>query len=133
MLVQERVADKGHGLSNEFVVSTNKLFDKALQVADLPNMILLCPRRVNNCGRQNGTSFDHLIENGMLMKCGHYIVRAAGLRLLAPTIHDGMEEEVETVTTTSGDMLRYCEYPNAIFEEEDEFSKIAITLFETGP
>ena len=75
-----------HGLSNEFVVSTSELFNKALQVTAWTNVLLLYLHRVNNCGRQNGASFDCLIESGMLMKLGCSIVRAADFHPLATTV-----------------------------------------------
>ena len=45
-LVQESMANDSHGLSNKFVVSTNRLLDKALQLTARRKVILLCPRRV---------------------------------------------------------------------------------------
>ena len=54
------------GLSNVFVVSTNELFKKALQVAAWPNELLFRLCRVNEGGCQNGASFDSLIASGML-------------------------------------------------------------------
>jgi hypothetical protein len=64
----------------------------------------------------------------MLMKLGCDIVRAADLHPIATTIHDEMEEEVKTATATFDNMLQHCEDLNAIYEKEDEFSEIAITL-----
>ena len=62
------------------------------------------------------------------MKLGCSIVRAAGLHLLAITVHDKMEEEVETSTATFDNRLQHCEDLNATCGKEDEFSEITITL-----
>ena len=115
-----------HGFFNELVDSTNELFNEALQIAVWPNVILLRLYRVNNYGRQNGASFDYLIESRMLMEPGRSIMRAADLYPLATTAHDEMEEEVETATTTFINILRRCEDLNTSYEEEYEFSEIAM-------
>ena len=51
-----------YGLSNEFVVSINELFNEGLYNVARPNVLPLCLCGVNNYGRQNGASFDFLIE-----------------------------------------------------------------------
>ena len=64
------------------------------------------------------------------MKLGHSIMRLAGLCPLATTINDVTKEEVETTTTTFGNMLRRCGDINIIYEKEDEFSESAVTLVQ---
>jgi hypothetical protein len=64
----------------------------------------------------------------MLLKLGCGIAKAAGLHPLATTDHVKMEEDVKTVTATFDNILRCCEALHTIFEKEDEFGEIAITL-----
>ena len=106
-----------HRLSNEFLVSTNELFNGALKITARPNELLLRLLGLNECGCQNEASFNSLIASEMLMRLGRGIVGAAGLHLLATTNHDKMDQEAETETATVDNILQRCEDLNAIYEK----------------
>ena len=64
------------------------------------------------------------------MKLGCNNVRAADLPWLDTTVHDKMEDKVETATATFDTMIRRCEDLNAICAKEDEISEIASALVQ---